>query len=821
MATPTTREEILELLRKSGVLKPDVLQKYLDEHPELPADPKAVAALLVQSKLLTQFQAKLLLAGRYRGFRLGSYVLLEQLGQGGMGAVYLAEHETLQRKAAIKVLPPGGNKLTVERFLREARAAAALDHPNIVRMHDVGREGEVHFLVMEYVEGQTLDKLVTSTAPLQAQRAVEYIAQACAGLQHAYERGFIHRDIKPANLILSKDGTVKILDMGLARSNEQHDQLTQLLDAGAIVGTADYISPEQAINDPNVDIRTDIYSLGATFFAIVTGRPPFDGPTASKLVQHQVKEPPSVTNLDRTFPKGLSSVIAKMMAKKPSDRYSTPAEVIDALQPWQNESAKLLAGLSQTMAGQTGSLNRLTGRIDPAEKPKKTGRGKLLAVVGGLAAALVLGIGITAALVLGGGTSQSKAGGTPPAPATAAPTSEASKPAPPPSKAKPTPVATKPAVVRPPDPPAPGKSLFAFDSAKVPEFTVVKSKQTTVGGQDGKFPPGIYVHSYKPDSQAEFRREIHAGKPAIAMYSISGVPSAQIVFDLEDKIKVPLAPDRRYVATVEYAMAGQGNAVMTVAGPSPKFTKIGSANLTPTEGKYQTKSVPFVRVPGMPARLAIDVQSGGVENTLYVHRVELSEDPTPAPRPMPNRVVYKLDLSDPRPVVVTMLTQQGATADSKTHKEVKRVPLGTPFPAGWYGRSSVVNSTCETEVGPVDGAWALGIRTPKAEENKIGSAILFSPRLECPSGAARLRFEYQAPIAPGKSMVRAKVDGKQAETIARLTTPTNGWVLHEQTLDLKGSANVFIEIANTGEPGETLWVRNFSVTELEPSALGK
>jgi len=414
MATPTTREELLELLRKSGVLKPDALQKFLDEHPELPNEPKAVVSLFLQSKLLTPFQAKLLLAGRYKGFRLGAYVLLGQLGQGGMGAVYLAEHDTLHRKAAIKVLPPGGNKITVERFLREARAAAALDHPNIVRMHDVGREGEVHFLVMEYVEGQTLDKLVSSSAPLPAQRAVEYVAQTCAGLQHAFERGFIHRDIKPANLILAKDGTIKILDMGLARSNEKHDQLTQNLDAGAIVGTADYISPEQAISDSGVDIRTDIYSLGATFFAIVTGRPPFDGPTASKLVQHQVKDPPSVTTLDRTFPKGLSVVIAKMMAKKPSDRYSTPAEVIDALEPWQNESAQLMAGVSQTLAGKTASMSKHSGKLNKSSEPKLGSNSKpakrspRYMLWGAVSAGVVLGIVSAVVLVLRSGDQNAK-----------------------------------------------------------------------------------------------------------------------------------------------------------------------------------------------------------------------------------------------------------------------------------------------------------------------------------------------------------------------------------------------------------------------------
>src|SRR5262249_44745532 len=159
--------------------------------------------------LLTQFQAKQLLAGRSNGFKLGSYIIREQIGQGGMGAVYLAEHEALRRRVAIKVLLPpkdrADTKLALERFLREARAAAALDHPNIVRIQDVSRQGSVNFLVMEYVEGDNLESLLAKGGPITPSRAVRCVAQAAAGLQHAHEKGFVHRDIKPANLILGKD----------------------------------------------------------------------------------------------------------------------------------------------------------------------------------------------------------------------------------------------------------------------------------------------------------------------------------------------------------------------------------------------------------------------------------------------------------------------------------------------------------------------------------------------------------------------------------------------------------------------------------------
>jgi tRNA A-37 threonylcarbamoyl transferase component Bud32 len=346
-AAPATTTEFIDLIRKAGI----VPESTLDTLTDLPTGPSASAATLISLGHITKFQAKLLLTGRYKGFKLGPYIVKEQIGQGGMGAVYLGEHEALHRKAALKVLTqPKDSKeshLANERFLREARAAAALDHPNIVRLHDIGKQGDMHFLVMEYVEGQTLDRMITNAGPITPSRAVGFIAQAAAGLQHAYEKGFVHRDIKPGNLMLAKDGTVKILDMGLARQSDESDNLTEILDKGAIVGTADYISPEQAMGG-DVDTRSDIYSLGATFFALVTGEPPFSGNTTQKLIQHQMKEAPRLSDLDRTFPEDLAEVVATMLAKHPEDRYQTPTELIAALAPWlaPDGGRKVVAGLS-------------------------------------------------------------------------------------------------------------------------------------------------------------------------------------------------------------------------------------------------------------------------------------------------------------------------------------------------------------------------------------------------------------------------------------------------------------------------------------------
>ncbi len=324
------------MLQKSGICPSKTFAKLVANLDRLPDEPTKLAAVLIRDNVLTKFQAKLLLAGRHRGFKLGSYLIRDRIGQGGTGTVYLAQHLSLRRLVALKVLAVTEitNRVAIERFSREARAAAALDHPNIVHIFDVGQQGTVHFLAMEYIDGQTLDHLVTTTGPLPWPRAVAYVLDAAAGLQHAHEKGFIHRDIKPSNLILADDGTVKILDMGLARSFEPADKLTELLDKGAVLGTADYIAPEQAMNHPDLDIRADIYSLGATLFALVTGRPPFQGSTAQKLIQHQMNAAPAIGVLVKAFPPGLAKIVAKMLAKKPADRYRTPAEVIAALKPW-------------------------------------------------------------------------------------------------------------------------------------------------------------------------------------------------------------------------------------------------------------------------------------------------------------------------------------------------------------------------------------------------------------------------------------------------------------------------------------------------------
>ncbi len=360
MPAPATVADLIALVKKSGLVDPADVDACFADPDRVPDGPTRAAALLIKAGKLTQFQAKQLLAGKYRGLVLGQYRLLDHIGKGGMGSVFLAEHPGMGRKVAVKVLPEemAENKAALERFRREARAAAALDHPNIVRAYDVGQAHGVNFLVMEYVDGRTLEEEMAG-GPIPYRRAVGYVAQAAEGLYHAHDMGFVHRDIKPANLMVDRRGTVKILDMGLTRSFEKaSDKVTELLDQNAVVGTADYIAPEQALNQKQ-DARTDVYSLGATLYALVAGRPPFDGSATQKLLKHQLNEAPPLTEVAPGVPDGLAATVARMMAKKPENRFPSMAEVLDALAPWMPDAP--------ATAASTTRLRSDTTRVQPSQ----------------------------------------------------------------------------------------------------------------------------------------------------------------------------------------------------------------------------------------------------------------------------------------------------------------------------------------------------------------------------------------------------------------------------------------------------------------------
>lgn len=340
MPAPATVNEFLEFINKSGLItEPQSvaeLNRLSNASSSLSVDQFAV--LLVREGIITRFQAKQLKLGRHKRFEIaGKYRLLELLGVGGMGAVYLCEHKFMKRLVALKVLPVEKmeDPSALARFYREAQAVAAMDHPNIVRAYDIDKYETMHFLVMEYVDGTSLQEIVARHGPIAPERIANYAAQAALGLQHAHELGLVHRDIKPGNLLLERSGVIKILDMGLARFfDRKSDNLTEKFDNNCVLGTADYLAPEQAVTNV-VDIRADIYALGGSMYFALTGQSPFpDGTVASKLMSHQTKEPKPITDFRQDVPREILAIIHTMMRKDAANRYQTPAELYEALQPW-------------------------------------------------------------------------------------------------------------------------------------------------------------------------------------------------------------------------------------------------------------------------------------------------------------------------------------------------------------------------------------------------------------------------------------------------------------------------------------------------------
>jgi serine/threonine protein kinase len=358
MAGERTLTPFIDQLRDSGLLDGAQVAE-LSRCPEAqdPA-PAPLARVVFRRGWLTRFQLTTLAAGRGKDLIIGPYVVLERLGEGGMGMVYKARHQHMARVVALKVIRK--EKLAsadaVSRFYQEVKMAAALSHPNIVLAYDAGQVANTHYFAMEYIEGVDLSRLVKDQGRLPVPQACDYVRQAALGLQHAHEKGMVHRDIKPSNLLVSRapgaaptdiatgrtagarppGDVVKILDMGLARLEGAGD--TGMTKTGAVIGTPDYLAPEQAMNSRAADIRADLYSLGCTLCYLLTGQPPFVGvELAQVLLKHQMEKPASLAKRGVAVPAGVQAVLDRLLAKDPDDRYQTPAELVADLAPFCRE----------------------------------------------------------------------------------------------------------------------------------------------------------------------------------------------------------------------------------------------------------------------------------------------------------------------------------------------------------------------------------------------------------------------------------------------------------------------------------------------------
>ncbi|MBR5709424.1 MAG: serine/threonine protein kinase [Thermoguttaceae bacterium] len=356
MAVQST-SALLKVLEKSALLTTEefeaVKQEALDA-PEQFNTPEKLAKHWIQTNLLTKWQVMQLLSGK-AAFFLGKYKLLNLLGVGGMGRVFLAEHTIMHRKVALKVISKefSKNPEALKQFQAEARAIATLNHINIVQAYNFESEGDRFYIVMEYVDGQSLEKRVLKEGPLPINDVVSYLRQSAKALRHAHQRNMIHCDIKPDNLLLNQDGQIKILDMGIAKLNdpkkksqaqesEPKSDSQVKKDESNILGTVDYLAPEMASGEAQADPRVDIYSLGCTMFFLLTGQVPYPETTLiERILAHQEKPPRDPRELRPDTPKELAYIILKMEEKKPEDRYQSMDEVLAALDASFPESTDL------------------------------------------------------------------------------------------------------------------------------------------------------------------------------------------------------------------------------------------------------------------------------------------------------------------------------------------------------------------------------------------------------------------------------------------------------------------------------------------------
>ena len=343
MQIPQISEPFLDVLRKSELLPESVIESAARRYgldSRMPS--RDVALILVKYGLLTRFQAERLLEGYSRGFFVADFKLLEILGNGGMGHVYLAEESGSGREVALKMLPkrqqtePG----LVARFQLEARAGQMLDHPNIVRTLKLERfdgvYGDVFCMVMDFVKGITLEELISLRHFVAYPLACDLVYQAATGIQFAHESGLIHRDVKPANLMVNSNGTVKILDFGLSLITEDEDEFSLAMIFGQdCLGTADFIAPEQSLESYKADARSDVYGLGCTLYSTISGRVPFPYKTTKdKIDAHRTKQARSLSELKPDTPPELIAIVEKCMRKKPDKRFQTAAELAAAIKPF-------------------------------------------------------------------------------------------------------------------------------------------------------------------------------------------------------------------------------------------------------------------------------------------------------------------------------------------------------------------------------------------------------------------------------------------------------------------------------------------------------
>ena len=402
MSTETSYDTLFgRMAVDQGLCTDEELRKAIQECKERrKTDPLMLQDLMVQLGYLTASQAERLKTSvkesKVAATQIPGYKILGKLGAGAMAVVYKGKQLSLNRSVAIKVLPRrfSENPEYVQRFYKEGQAAGKLNHPNIVQAIDVGEAGGYHYFVMEYVEGKTIADDISNGHIFGEQEAIEIIIQVCHALQHAHAHGLVHRDVKPKNIMLTRDSTAKLADMGLAR--ETADMKAAMAEAGRAYGTPYYISPEQIRGELNVDFRADMYSLGATFYHMVTGKVPFEGTTPASVMHKHLKEPlVPPDHVVPTLSSGIGEVIERMMAKKREQRYASWSDLLVDLEAVAQGDPPLMArknydkSLLQSLADSAANAAPPKPQPKPAPQPIKVPL-LWLFIIGGLAALSIM-----------------------------------------------------------------------------------------------------------------------------------------------------------------------------------------------------------------------------------------------------------------------------------------------------------------------------------------------------------------------------------------------------------------------------------------------
>jgi serine/threonine protein kinase len=346
-ATPTTVEGFLKVVLRSGLLDRDVLQAQLRSMPlDRRNEPEAVADHLIRTGALTRFQASKLLVGASLGLVLGPFHVLSPIAKGGMGTVYLARDTRSGLFVALKVLPPRRareEERLLSRFRREMEMCQRVSHPHLAWTYEVGVWRGVYFIAMEYIPGRSLYRLVQEEGPLAVPRAARLFAEVCLALDHAHTQGLVHRDLKPSNIIVTPNDHAKVLDLGLAlMEGEMKGEREVVGGEGYVVGTMDYIAPEQTADPTKVDARCDVYALGCTLYFTLTGRAPFPGGTPrDKILRHRTEEPTPIPQLNADVPPAFIGLVRRMMVKDPDQRLPSAAVVRQELLAWADKGPGL------------------------------------------------------------------------------------------------------------------------------------------------------------------------------------------------------------------------------------------------------------------------------------------------------------------------------------------------------------------------------------------------------------------------------------------------------------------------------------------------